>query len=86
LFFNTEQFQRSPLAERLGCEFSARGGIRVDGRQRTCVPGLYVVGDALREVQFVIAAAAQGAVAGVAINHDLQELEGRVLKGRSMTR
>jgi thioredoxin reductase len=37
------------------------------------VPGLYVAGDASRDVQFAIVAAAEGAKAGVAINQALQE-------------
>jgi thioredoxin reductase len=43
---------------------------------QTCVPGLYVVGDASRDVQFAIVAAAEGAKAGVAINKALQERAG----------
>ena len=35
--------------------------------------GIYVVGDASRDVQFVIVAAAEGAKAGVAINRALQQ-------------
>jgi thioredoxin reductase len=40
---------------------------------RTGVPGLYVAGDASRDVQFAVVAAAEGAKAGVAINQALQE-------------
>jgi hypothetical protein len=36
------------------------------------VPGLYLAGDASRDVQFIVVAAAEGARAGVAINADLQ--------------
>jgi hypothetical protein len=35
------------------------------------VPGLYVAGDASKEAQFVIVAAAEGAEAGMAINKSL---------------
>jgi thioredoxin reductase len=37
------------------------------------VEGLYLAGDASKDVQFVIVAAAEGAKAGVAINAELQE-------------
>lgn len=76
LFFNTSQRQRSTLAEQLGCEFTAHEGVRVDKRDRTCIQGVYVAGDALREVQFVISAAGAGAIAAVGINSDLQRLDG----------
>ena len=79
LFFNTGQRQKSTLAEKLDCEFDANGGVRVDKRERTGVPGLFLAGDASKDVQFVINAAAQGAIAAVAINRELQEEEGRVL-------
>lgn len=79
LFFNTGQRQKSHLAEMLGCEFHRNGGVVVDKHQRTCVPGLYVCGDALREVQFVVCAAADGAIAAAAINKEFQEEAGRTL-------
>ncbi len=71
LFFNTGQVQRSGLAAKLKCEFKDNGGIRTDRRQCAGMPGLYVAGDADREVQFVVVAASQGATAGTAINQDL---------------
>jgi thioredoxin reductase len=40
------------------------------------VPGLYVAGDASRDVQFAIVAAAEGAKAAVAINKALQARAG----------
>jgi thioredoxin reductase len=39
--------------------------------ERTAVPGLYVAGDASRNVQLVIIAAAEGAIAAFAINTEL---------------
>jgi len=77
MFFNTGQRQRSSLADNLGCEFDRHGGVVVDRRARTCVPGLYLAGDASGDMQFVIQAAAEGALAGVAINKEFQEEEGR---------
>jgi thioredoxin reductase len=73
LFFNTGQYQRSPLAQTLGCRLRPDGSVHTTDRQRTGIPGLYLAGDADRDVQFVIVAAAEGATAGVAINRELQE-------------
>lgn len=72
LFFNTSQAQRSDLPRRLGCRFEKNGGVETSDRQCTTIPGLYLAGDADKEVQFVIVAAAQGATAAVGINHELQ--------------
>ncbi len=72
VFFNTGQHQRSDLAVRLGCEFNRRGAVKTDLIGGTCVPGLYVAGDASRDVQFVIVAAAEGAKVAYAINTTLQ--------------
>jgi thioredoxin reductase len=77
LFFNTAQVQRSPLAERLGCQFTRRGHVRCDRKGRTGVANLFVAGDANGDVQFVIVAAAEGANSAVAINKELQEEDGR---------
>jgi thioredoxin reductase len=71
LFFNTGQHTRSRLATKLGCEFTDRGGIATDEDEMTCVPGLYVAGDASRDVQLAIIAAAEGARAAFAINKSL---------------
>ena len=72
VFFTAPQRQQSELALRLGCEFTRRGTVKTDHLGNTCVPGIYVVGDASRDVQFVVVAAAEGAKAGVAINQALQ--------------
>ena len=68
LFFNTGQYQRSALLEQLGCRFDKKGGVETNEREETCVPGVYVAGDASRDLQFVVMAAAEGARAAVAIN------------------
>jgi thioredoxin reductase len=72
IFFASTQSQQCGLAEQLGCEFTDKGTVKTDHLGRSCVPGLYVVGDASRDVQFVVVAAAEGAKAGVAINQALQ--------------
>lgn len=76
LFFSTGQDHSCDLPRRLGCRFTRKGAIRTDRFERTGVPGLYVAGDASRDVQLAIVAAAEGAKAAFAINHQLQEEEG----------
>ncbi len=40
--------------------------------QQTDTPGMYVAGDADKDMHFVVVAAAEGAKAGVLINKELQ--------------
>ena len=71
LFFSTGQRQGSGLAAQLGCRFNARGTVETRTAEGTNIPGLYVAGDASRNAQLVIVAAAEGAEAAVAIHTDL---------------
>ncbi len=71
LFFCSGQHQRSPLAAALGATFNAKGTVNTGSCEATNVPGLYVAGDASKDAQFVIVAAAEGAEAGMAINRTL---------------
>lgn len=71
LFFTTGQTQASRLARLLGCQFNEKGTVRTGPYETTHVPGLYVAGDASRNVQWVIVAAAEGAEAAYAISQDL---------------
>jgi thioredoxin reductase len=69
LFFSTGCRQGSDLAQRLGCERDAKGGIVTDAlTEETSVPGVYVAGDASRDVLLVAVAIGEGAKAAVAIN------------------
>jgi hypothetical protein len=61
VFFSSGQFQHSPLTTQLGCQQDEDGMIRTGQKQSN------------GEVQFAIVAAAEGAIAAVAINHLLQE-------------
>jgi thioredoxin reductase len=76
IFFAAGQSPQSDLPVRLGCEINRRGSVKTDFLGHTRVPGLYVVGDASRDVQFAIVAAAEGAKAAVAINRALQARRG----------
>jgi len=71
LFFASSQQQRSQLAASLGARFNAKGTVETGSCEVTNVPGLYVAGDASKDAQFVIVAAAEGAEAGMAINKAL---------------
>lgn len=71
LFFTTGQRQQSELAISLGCHLNEKGTVRTGKYETTHLPGLYVAGDASRDVQWVVVAAAEGAEAAFAINTDL---------------
>jgi thioredoxin reductase len=79
LFFTAGQSLQCELPRQLGCEFTRKGTVKTDHLGQTCVPGVYVVGDASYDVQFVVVAAAEGAKAAVAINKALQAQSGLVL-------
>lgn len=73
LFFSTDQYQRSHLADELGCNFAKNNVVQTDEFQQTNIPGLYVAGDAAKDVQLIVMAAAEGAKAAVVINKSLQK-------------
>jgi thioredoxin reductase len=79
LFFTTGQHQQESFASQLGCEFTRKGTVRTDRYGQTCVPGVFVVGDASFDVQFVVVAAAEGAKAAVLINKQFQTEAGQAL-------
>lgn len=75
MFFSTGFNQQSDLAEKFNCTFIKKGVVIVDKDQQTCIPGLYVAGDASRDMQMVIVAASEGLKAGVCINKALLKKE-----------
>jgi thioredoxin reductase len=79
MFFNTGQRQSCDLAGQFGCSLTPRGAIRTNRWERTNVAGVYAVGDCARNVQWVVVAAAQGAIAAEAINMELQEEDRQIL-------
>lgn len=83
LFFNTGQTQRSDLPRLLGCTFRDDGGAKTSSSQCTTIPGLFLAGDADKDVQFVAVAAGEGATAAVAINRELQDEDRGVVTSRS---
>jgi thioredoxin reductase len=77
LFFSIGQHQRSPLAAHLECEFTERGGVVAEEYcAKTTVPGIYVAGDASRDVQLVAVAVSEGVQAAFAINKALLQADG----------
>ncbi|MGN6166298.1 MAG: NAD(P)/FAD-dependent oxidoreductase [Flavisolibacter sp.] len=73
LFFVNGYTQQCNLAEAFGCEMSKKGVVITNRYQQTNIPGLYVAGDAAKDMHFVVVAAAEGAKAGVIINKELQK-------------
>ena len=72
LFFHLGQKQRSQLAAQLGCKVSDEGGVQADPDCTTKIPGLFIAGDATRDVQQLIVAAAEGVKAAFAVNIELR--------------
>ena len=75
LFFSTGQHPQSPLAIALGCTLTSRGAVKTGNRCDTNVDRVFVAGDASRDAQFAVVAAAEGVRAAVAINRALQTEE-----------
>lgn len=73
LFFVNGYAQQCDLVETFGCELSRKGVVKTNRYQQTQTPGLFVAGDADKDMQFVVIAAAEGAKAGVIINKELQQ-------------
>jgi thioredoxin reductase len=71
LFFVNGYTQQCNLAEAFGCRMSRKGVVITNRVQQTSIDGLYVAGDASKDMHFVVVAAAEGAKAGVTINKEL---------------
>ena len=71
LFFDTPSHGQSKLAESLGCQFDRKGGVLCGEYEATSVPGVFVAGNIIRDVQLSIVAAAEGARAAFGINREL---------------
>ena len=72
LFFTIKVARATTLAESLGCEVDPdRPNVVVDEHRQTTVEGVYAVGDLVAGSQLAITAAADGAIAAIAINKSL---------------
>jgi thioredoxin reductase len=72
LFFHAGTRQRSHLASDLGCVFTRNGSVKT-GALAQSGDGLYVAGDAARQVNFVTVAAAEGIKAAFSLNKELRQ-------------
>lgn len=73
LFFVNGFEQQCNLAVTFGCNMTKKGVVLTNRFQQTNIEGLYVAGDASKDMHFVVVAAAEGAKAGVIINKELQK-------------
>ena len=72
IFFNIHVERSTDLAERLGCNVDPeKPDVIVDEHRCTSVEGVWAIGDLVSGSQLAITAAADGAIAAVAINKSL---------------
>ena len=71
LFFDTPCVSHSQLARKLGCQITRKGAIRCGQYEATSVPGVFVAGNLIKDVQLAIVAAAEGTRAAFGINRSL---------------
>jgi thioredoxin reductase len=71
LYFTFGQRAANDLGEQLGCESDAEGQVIVDDHRHTSVPNVWAAGDITPGPQLAIAAAADGAIAALAIHKSL---------------
>jgi len=60
------------LARSLGASCDENGALQVDAHQQTTVPRLYAAGDVVRELNQVVVAAAESAIAATDIHNKLR--------------
>ena len=77
LFFSNGYDAQCTLVESLGCIIDKNKIVITNKSQQTNIPGLYVAGDASKDMHFVVVAAAEGAKAGVYVNKELLEAENK---------
>lgn len=75
LFFSNGYEVQCDLVENLGCLMGKNSLALTNKSQQTNIAGLYVVGDASKDMHFVVVAAAEGAKAAVYINKELMSEE-----------
>lgn len=68
LFFSNGYEVQCNIVKSLGCTVGKNNVAFTNKTQETNIPGLYVVGDASKDMHFVVVAAAEGAKAGVYIH------------------
>lgn len=71
LFFDLPSHPQSTLTKTLGCSFTREGRVKCGQYEATSVPGVYIAGNIVGDVQLSIVAAAEGAKAAFGINKAL---------------
>lgn len=74
LFFSPHQALHSSLAQRLGCQVEG-SSVNCDSEGGTEVTGLFVAGNATKDVQMAIVAVAEGLVTAAAISNWLMDFD-----------
>lgn len=75
LFFSNGFEVQCDLVESLGCIIGKNNLALTNKSEQTNIKGLYVAGDASKDMHFVVVAAAEGAKAAVYVNKELMEEE-----------
>jgi thioredoxin reductase (NADPH) len=78
IFFSIGQYPADDLGVQLGCERDEQGHIVVDEHYHTTVRNVYAAGDIVPGPQLAICAAADGAIAALAIHKSLVPVERRL--------
>lgn len=71
MYIRSPFIQHSPIPEALGCEMADEGYIKVDGQQKTTVPGVFACGDNSSRMRTVANAVAAGTTAGMMVNKEI---------------
>ncbi|MEW5839384.1 NAD(P)/FAD-dependent oxidoreductase [Nitrososphaera sp.] len=77
VFYRLGYVVQNRLATEIGCRLDDDGYVRVDGEQRTSVPGVYAAGDIDTDRHFVVLAAAAGVRAAISIYEDVVKNGGK---------
>lgn len=75
IYFRAPFMQHCTLPESLGCELTEQGLLKVDGFQKTTIPGIFASGDCHIQARSVAMAVSSGSLAGAMINKELIDLE-----------
>ena len=75
IFVNHGNMVNNDLVKQLGVKCKPNGSIPVSRSQACNVPGVYIAGDVVYDMQFVSLAAAEGVKAAVAIHNDLMKTD-----------
>jgi thioredoxin reductase len=63
--------QHCTIPEKLGCELTQEGYIKVDAFQKTTVPGIFACGDNALRMRAIANAVSTGTTAGIAVNKEI---------------